>query len=195
MSKGLLVVVSAPAGCGKDTVLDLLNRECENVHRSVSATTRQIREGEKDGLDYFFVNHGRFKEMLLNNELLEHAEYVGNYYGTPKAAVYEKLDAGLDVVLKIEVEGAENIRKLIPECVLIFILPPSFDELERRLRERGTEDEFAITNRIRRAKEELNEVPKYDYAVVNDDLTQAAENIKAIIRAEKCSTKREIHAL
>ncbi|MDR1754473.1 MAG: guanylate kinase [Eubacterium sp.] len=195
MGKGLLIIVSAPAGCGKDTVIEKLISGCSDIYYSVSATTRPMRKGELDGKSYYFISHGRFKEMIDSNDLLEYAEYVGNYYGTPKSPVLENMSAGKDVVLKIEVEGAKNVKNLFSDCVLIFLLPPSFQELERRLRLRGTEDEFAIASRILKAREEIKEVYGYDYAVVNDDLETAVDEIKSIIKAEKLSVKRGVKSI
>ena len=144
MEKGLLFVVSAPAGCGKDTILEQLFKVTENVGYSVSATSRAPREGEVDGVHYHFRTREQFEQMIKNEEVLEYTEYCGNYYGTPRKAVEDMLNAGKDVILKIEVEGAMNIKRLFPECCLVFILPPSMQELERRLRKRGTETEEKI---------------------------------------------------
>ena len=154
MSKGLLFVVSAPAGCGKDTILEQVLEKAENVGYSVSATTRAPRPGEVDGTHYFFLSRERFEQMIAEGSVLEYTEYCGNYYGTPKKGVEDMLAEGKDVILKIEVEGAMNIKKLFPECCLVFILPPSMKELERRLRKRGTEDEETIMRRIAQAKNE-----------------------------------------
>lgn len=195
MSKGLLIVVSAPAGCGKDTILERVLADCPDMHYSVSATTRQPREGEVDGTSYIFKSRGDFMKMIRADELLEYTEYVGNYYGTPKAPVFEMLDAGKDVILKIEVEGAANIKKMFPDCVLVFILPPSLEELDERLTNRGTEDTFTIKNRIEAARTELGFVGSYDYAVVNDVLDEAVEDFKHVVRAEKLSLKRGIPLL
>jgi guanylate kinase len=190
MNRGLLIVVSAPAGCGKDTILESAFRVCTNLHYSVSATTRQIRIGEEEGVHYFFKTREDFEALIKNGELLEHTEYAGNYYGTPKAYIPRLLEAGKDVVLKIEVEGAINIKKLFPDCVLIFILPPSLGELERRLRKRGTETEETIAKRIGIAKIEMSFVKNYDYVIINDRLESAVEDFAAIIRTEKLSVKR-----
>ncbi|MCL1823859.1 MAG: guanylate kinase [Oscillospiraceae bacterium] len=188
--KGLLIVVSAPAGCGKDTILEYAFNVCNNLHYSVSATTRHIRPGEEEGVHYFFKNREEFQELIKNNELLEHTEYAGNYYGTPKSFIPKMLDAGKDVVMKIEVEGAANIKKLFPECVLVFILPPSFAELERRLLKRGTEDTETIKKRIDIAKIEMSFVKNYDYVIINEKLENAVDDFAAVIRSEKLSVKR-----
>lgn len=190
MSKGLLFVVSAPAGCGKDTILEQVLAKEDNVGYSVSATTRAPRVGEVDGTHYFFITRERFEEMIANSEVLEYTEYCGNYYGTPRKGVEAMLAEGKDVVLKIEIEGAMNIKKLFPDCCLVFILPPSMRELERRLRKRGTEDEPTIMRRIAQAKNELDAAADYDYFVVNDDLEDAVNDLCAVIRGEKCRRER-----
>lgn len=190
MSKGLLFVVSAPAGCGKDTILEQVLAKEYNVGYSVSATTRAPRVGEVDGTHYFFITRERFEEMIANGEVLEYTEYCGNYYGTPRKGVEAMLAEGKDVVLKIEIEGAMNIKKLFPDCCLVFILPPSMRELERRLRKRGTEDEPTIMRRIAQAKNELDAAADYDYFVVNDDLEDAVNDLIAVIRGEKCRKER-----
>ena len=195
MSKGLLFVVSAPAGCGKDTILEQVLANEANVGYSVSATTRAPRPGEVDGTHYFFLTREKFEEMIKNGDVLEYTEYCGNYYGTPKAGVEKMLSEGKDVVLKIEVEGAMNIKKLFPDSCLVFILPPSMKELERRLRKRGTEDEPTIMRRIAQAKNEIDTAVNYDYFVVNDDLEDAVNDLIAVIRGEKCRKERNLALL
>ncbi|MBE6888889.1 MAG: guanylate kinase [Oscillospiraceae bacterium] len=195
MSKGLLFVVSAPAGCGKDTILEQVLEKAENVGYSVSATTRAPRPGEVDGTHYFFLSRERFEQMIAEGAVLEYTEYCGNYYGTPKKGVEDMLAEGKDVILKIEVEGAMNIKKLFPECCLVFILPPSMKELERRLRKRGTEDEETIMRRIAQAKNEIDTALNYDYFVVNDDLEDAVSDLMAVIRGEKCRKQRNLDKL
>jgi guanylate kinase len=195
MNKGLLIVVSAPAGCGKDTILEAVFKSCNNLHYSVSATTREPREGEQEGVHYFFKTRAEFELMIDNNELLEYTEYAGNYYGTPRDYIPQMLSTGKNVVLKIEVEGAANIKKLFPECILVFILPPSFDELERRLRGRGTETDETIKKRIGIAKIEMSFVKNYDYVIINAELEDAVRDFSAIVRAESLSTKFGIPAI
>lgn len=195
MSKGLLFVVSAPAGCGKDTILEQVLANEENVGYSVSATTRAPRPGEVDGTHYFFLTREKFEEMIKNGEVLEYTEYCGNYYGTPKKGVEAMLAEGKDVVLKIEVEGAMNIKRLFPDSTLVFILPPSMKELERRLRKRGTEDEPTIMRRIAQARNEIDTAVNYDYFVVNDDLEDAVNDLIAVIRGEKCRKERNLSKL
>ena len=184
MAKGILFVVSAPAGCGKDTILEQALSRDINLHYSVSATTREMRPGETDGVSYHFKTRDRFEQMIAQNELLEHTEYCGNYYGTPRKAVEEMLASGKNAVLKIEIEGAANVKKLFPEAVLIFILPPSMQELERRLRNRGTEDEPTIRKRLEQAKTELSYAKTYDYAITNGDLEKAVDDLVAVVTAE-----------
>ncbi|MCL2109634.1 MAG: guanylate kinase [Oscillospiraceae bacterium] len=188
--KGLLIVVSAPAGCGKDTILEAAFNLCDNLHYSVSVTTRTPRDGEQDGVHYFFKTREEFAEMLKNNELFEHTEYAGNLYGTPKSTIPEMLEAGKDVVLIIEVEGAENIKKIFPDCVLIFVLPPSLAELERRLKKRGTETGDTIKRRIDIAKIEMSFVKNYDYVIINERIEDAVAAFAAVIQAEKLTVKR-----
>lgn len=190
MNKGLLIVVSAPAGCGKDTILERVLADNDNIFYSVSATTRAIRPGETDGVSYYFKSREEFEEMIKNSELLEYTEYCGNYYGTPKKAVMDMLEAGKDVVLKIEVEGAGNIKKMFPDCVMIFILPPSIAELDRRLHKRGTETEEVIQKRIETAKGELTYAVNYDYTIVNGALEKAIEDFETVVKAEKFRVSR-----
>lgn len=195
MSRGLPIVISAPSGCGKDTILEQLFKINDNLSYSVSATTRAIREGETDGVSYYFHTREEFEKMIENAEVLEYTEYCGNYYGTPKEAVNSMLDKGRDVILKIEVEGAMNVKKIFPEAVLIFILPPSMSELERRLRKRGTENEETIAARIAQAKVEMGFADKFDYLVVNGALEKAVSDVNSVILAEKMKTGRNIQLL
>ena len=186
MNSGLLFVVSAPSGCGKDT---LLRRVCAlygDVCVSVSATTRPMRAGETEGEDYFFVSRERFAEMIANGELLEYAEYVNNYYGTSLKAIQERLDAGIDVLLDIEVQGAAKVRARCPGALFIFIIPPSFEELSRRLHRRNTDSEDVIAGRLEKAKVEFREIPHYDYLVINDKVADAVGEIEAILTAAEC---------
>ncbi len=184
MNKGILFVVSAPAGCGKDTILEQMFKKTENVCYSVSATTRAPREGEVNGVHYHFMTREQFVEMIKDDAVLEYTEYCGNYYGTPRKAVEDMLSEGKDVILKIEVEGAMNIKRLFPESKLVFILPPSLAELERRLRKRGTETEEKIIERTAQAKNELEFAKDYDYLLVNGELEKAVDDLICIIRAE-----------
>ena len=184
--KGKLIVISGPSGAGKSTVVFKAIEGREDVCFSTSVTTRKPRPGEVDGREYFFVDPDRFKEMVENDELLEHAEYVANSYGTPRAYVEEKLETGLNVLLDIEVQGARQIHEKMPDAVKIFIIPPSLEELEKRLKGRGTDTERAIEARLIRARQEYQEADFYDYLIINDDADKAAKELSAIILAEHC---------
>lgn len=183
---GKLIVISGPSGAGKSTVIKLLMDANPNIVFSVSATTRPPREGEVDGVSYYFVDKPRFEEMIEKGELLEYAKYVDNYYGSPREAVYNNLIKGRDVLFDIEVQGAMQIKRICPKAILIFIVPSSFSEIEKRLRARGTESEETIAHRIETAKREYHYAPDYNYLVLNDDPAVAAGEIEAIIKAEKC---------
>ena len=185
MKKGLLIVFSGVSGVGKGTLLDrLMPMEDLNLAYSVSMTTRAPREGEVEGEDYFFVSKKRFVEAIKNDELLEHARFVGNDYGTPRAYVEEQRALGRNVILEIEIRGAKQIMEKCPDALSIYIVPPSLEELERRLRARGTEDDETIMKRIAKAKKELKDTEFYEHVVCNDDLDVAVEEIRQIILDE-----------
>ncbi|HEX3038775.1 MAG TPA: guanylate kinase [Caproiciproducens sp.] len=184
-NKGLLIVFSGPSGAGKDTILNRLIEKNPNIRLSVSATTRAPREGEENGKDYYFVTRERFESMLAQDEMLESAQYCGNYYGTPSAPINRWLSDGYDVILEIEVQGGEQIKKKSPDCVSVFILPPSFAVLEQRLRNRKTENDETIQKRLTTAHKEILQANHYDYAVINDTVEKAVDDINAIICAEK----------
>ena len=193
--KGKLIVISGPSGAGKSTVLFKAIEGRKDICFSTSVTTRKARPGELDGREYFFIKQERFKEMIENDELLEYAVYVENYYGTPRAYVENKMDAGFNVVLDIEVQGARQVNVKMPEAVKIFIIPPSIDELASRLRGRGTDSEEAIQGRLARARQEYAEADFYDYIIVNDDVETAAAELNAIMLAEHCKSPNRIHYL
>ena len=184
--RGKLFVVSGPSGVGKNTLLNAIIDSCKTVQYSVSATSRPIRPGEVDGKEYFFVDLDKFRDMVANDEFLEHAVYVANSYGTPRAYVEKKLDEGMNVLLDIEVQGALQVHEKMPDAVMIFIIPPSMEELEKRLRSRGTDSERKIEARLIRAREEYEAATFYDYIIINDDADKAAKEFSAIITAEYC---------
>jgi len=188
---GLLVVISGPSGVGKGTVRQaLFDMKGHNLVYSVSMTTRQPRAGEVDGVDYYFVTEEEFKKRIEENRFLEYANFVGNYYGTPRDKVEEQLALGNEVVLEIEVQGALQVKERKPDAVFIFIAPPSMTDLEHRLVTRGTESYEIIKERLEKARREIGLAPEYDYIVINDDVHNAADRIMAIIRAEHARTKR-----
>ncbi len=195
MSKGLFIVVSGPAGSGKGTVNSRL-LESDEYAFSVSATTRAPRPGEINGKNYHFITREDFEHRIANGEMLEYTCYCGNYYGTPLKEAIETLEAGKNLILEIEVEGAMNVKRLYPEAVLIMLLPPSFAVQEARLRGRGTETEAVILQRLARTREEIPLVNQYDYVVYNRDggAEICADDIRAIVRAEKCSVRRHQRA-
>lgn len=184
MSKGRLIVFSAPSGCGKGTMLEEILKD-KSFHLSVSATTRAPRTGERDGVHYHFISREEFEQRIASNGMLEYAEYCGNFYGTPLREVNEELEKGKNVVLEIEVEGAMKVREICPDALFVFVVPPSLAELERRLRKRGTESEEVIKARVARAAEEIPYASKYDYIIVNDVLEDAVNDFRTVINAEK----------
>ncbi len=184
------MVVSGPAGVGKGTIVKLACEKAKgNIHLSISATTRNPRPIDEEGVTYYFKTKEEFVSMIERNEVLEWAEYVGNYYGTPRKPVEDALSKGQDVILEIEVQGAMQIKKNFPEAVLTFVAPPSREELENRLRGRGTETEEQIKSRLETANRELSMMNEYDYIVVNDTINEASEDLITILRAEKLKRK------
>ena len=184
--RGQLIVLSGPSGVGKSTVIAELFAQRSNIYFSVSYTTRQPRVGEQDGVNYNFVSREEFERMIADDELLEYAEYVDNYYGTSMKLIQEKLDAGIDVLLDIEVQGAAKVRARCPDALFIFIIPPSFEELSRRLHRRNTASEEVLAGRLAKARQEFREIPKYDYLVINDKVANAVHEIEAILTAAEC---------
>lgn len=186
MNNGLLVVLSGPSGSGKDTVLKgVLEKLDGDAFLSVSMTTRAMRQGEREGVDYFFVSVEQFQKCIEDDLMLEYAKYGSNYYGTPIGPVKDVLNSGKIVFLNIEVQGGANIRRLMPEAVQIFIAPPSMEELERRLRKRGTEDEDCICERLSIAREEMKRSDDYDFVVVNDVLEDAVQDVLSIVKKSR----------
>lgn len=189
-NKGLLIVVSGPSGAGKDTICQKLIKENSNIWMSVSMTTRKPRPLEKDGVDYFFVSSEEFENKIKDNTFLEYASYNDNYYGTPKDKVEEKLNEGKDVILVIDINGAVNIKKIIPSALFIFIMPPNMETLKNRLIGRKTESKDKVVKRFITAYNEVNNYKKYNYVVVNDKVEDAVNKVKSIIQSEKCRVDR-----
>ncbi len=192
MKRGNLFVVSGPSGAGKGTVCKALLEKRDDVVMSVSATSRAPRPGEIDGVHYFFISEQQFRDKIDAGQMMEHAVFCGNYYGTPKAYVDEMLDAGKNVILEIEVQGAMQVRAKHPEGVYIFVLPPSMHELRERLIGRGTEPAEVVEERLKTAAWEFGHIQKYNYILLNDDIDKAVERFSAIIDAERCRTERNI---
>lgn len=194
---GKLFVISGPSGAGKGTIVNAVmnQRGSSEAALSISMTTRDPRPGETDGVNYFFVTKEEFRRQIEAGGFLEYAEVYDHYYGTPKSKVMEKLDAGKDVILEIDIQGALNVKKAFPEGVLIFILPPSMEVLRNRLTGRGTDAPEVIERRLSKTREELTFIDRYDYGVVNDDLEEAVETVQAIMRAEHARVDENLHAL
>lgn len=195
MQKGSLLVISGPAGTGKGTVISKVLELSDNFKLSVSATTRKPRSSEKDGVNYFFLDEEKFMQMVKKGEFLEHAYVHGNYYGTPIKYINETLALGQDVILEIDVQGAKNIKKIAPNAITVFIAPPSMAEMERRLRDRKTEEEDEILKRLETAKTEIEQIFNYDYMVVNDTVELCAKKIIKIAAAVKFKVKYNLRAI
>lgn len=189
-SKGSLIVLSGPSGSGKDSICERLKEYNDRFWVSISCTTRKPRKGEEDGISYFFISEEEFKKRIDNDDLLEYASYNGHYYGTPKSKINDCLNNGIDVILVIEVQGALKIKHKIPEAIFIFIMPPTMRDLVVRLKKRGTETNDKILERFKKAYQEINELSKYNYVVVNDDLDRATKKVNSIIEAQKCMIER-----
>jgi guanylate kinase len=190
MEQGNLFVISAPSGAGKTTLCHMLLEQISGISFSVSYTTRNPREGESDGLDYHFITREKFKEMISASLFLEWAKVYDNFYGTGKSEVLSRLEQGEDILLDIDVQGARQVRKMFPEAILIFLLPPSWSVLKARLMGRGSEDSSKLNLRMANAKAELQAVHEYDFAVINDDLLRAFEDLKSIVIAYRCKIPR-----
>ena len=195
MTKGKCFIISGPSGVGKSTVLHALMEKRKNVYFSVSATTRDPRPGEEDGVHYHFLDVDTFRQWIANDEFLEYAEFVGNFYGTPRRFVDEAMERGEDVILDIEVQGAIQVTSKRPDAVSIFIAPPSWAELERRLTDRGTDSPDKIQKRLLRAKVEFHTAHTYDYFVINNTVEEAVEELNAIMTAEHCKPKERMEIL
>ena len=195
MTKGKCFIISGPSGVGQSTVLHALMEKRKNVYFSVSATTRDPRPGEEDGVHYHFLDVDTFRQWIANDEFLEYAEFVGNFYGTPRRFVDEAMERGEDVILDIEVQGAIQVTSKRPDAVRIFIAPPSWAELERRLTDRGTDSPDKIQKRLLRAKVEFQTAHTYDYFVINNTVEEAVEELNAIMTAEHCKPKERMEIL
>ncbi|MFD2628329.1 guanylate kinase [Oceanobacillus kapialis] len=188
--KGILFILSGPSGVGKGTVRKELFEQATELKYSISMTTRNIRPGETDGVDYFFKTKEEFENLISQNELLEYAKYVNNYYGTPRTYVEETLAAGYDVFLEIEVQGALQVKQNFPEGVFIFLFPPSLEELKNRIVSRGTESSDLVLNRLKEARKEIEMMDAYDYVVVNDQVEHAVSKVQSIIQSEHLKRER-----
>ncbi len=193
-NRGILLVVSGPSGVGKGTICGQLLKERTNIEFSISVTTRQPRPNEQNGVNYYFISEAEFNRMREAGELLEWAEVYGNYYGTPRSTVLKALDEGKDILLEIDIQGALQVKAAFPDCVLVFVWPPSYQELERRIRQRGTETPESLARRLRKAKLEMAHVVNYDYIVVNqpDQVEKAVKEVEAILLAEKAKVARQM---
>jgi len=195
MRRGKAFIITGPSGVGKSTVLHALMKKRENLYFSVSATTRDPRPGEENGVHYHFLDKAIFETWITQDEFLEHAEFVGNFYGTPKKYVYAAMEEGKDVILDIEVQGAEQVAQKMPEVVRIFIAPPSWEELERRLRDRKTDSDDKIQKRLQRARTDAEAAASYDYFVINDTVENAVTELDAIMTAEHCRTEEQMEII
>lgn len=195
MNRGKLFIVSGPSGSGKDTVLKKIFENHPEIKLSVSSITRAMRTGEKEGEKYHFISRAEFEKLIKNDELLEHNVYLGNYYGTPKAPVEKMLNEGSDVILEVDVNGAAQVRQKVRDAVSIFIMPPSFEELRRRLSSRGTESKEVVEERLSKALGEIKRAAEYDYIVVNDELNAAADDLLSIILSERLRIDRKKYVI
>lgn len=188
--QGLLIVLSGPSGSGKNTVCDEVKKNNKNIWESISMTSRKPRKGEIDGQSYYFVTDEEFKKNIEDDNMLEYAKFAGNYYGTPKKNIQKHLDNGEDVILVIEIQGALQIKQKVAQALFVFLLPPSMKELKRRLIDRNTESSSKVMERFERAYKEINELSKYNYVIVNDNVKDAAKKLESIILAERCRVDR-----
>lgn len=195
MNKGRLFIISGPSGSGKDTVLKLIFKRCSEIAFSISSITRPMREGEVEGEKYNFISREKFEDMLNNGLLLEYNEFLGNYYGTPKAPVMNCIENGRDIIVEVDVNGASQIRSKMPEAVSIFIMPPSINELRSRLNCRGTETSDVIEKRLGEALNEIARAVEYDYIVVNSELEEAVNDVLSLIKLDRFRTDRNLNLI
>lgn len=195
LKKGCLIIFSGPSGAGKDTILSKVMAKKDNLKLSISHTTRVPRENEVNGKSYYFVSEKEFMEMVKNGEMLEYAKYCGNYYGTSVVKVKDELEKGNDVILEIEVQGAEQVMKKIPEALSIFVLPPSLDELKIRLKNRGTDSDEVINRRVKEAENEIALAHNYDYVIINDDIEKSVEQVFKIIELQEMKSQKMKHII
>ena len=195
MNKGSVVIISGPSGSGKDTILRSLFKKHPEISFSISATTRPMREEDKKEKKYDFISKETFEQMIKDGMLLEYNCYVSNYYGTPKKPVVDAVCLGKDIFIEVDVNGAANIKKQLPEAISIFIMPPSFEELRRRLSARGSDDEDVVAARLNTALEEIKRAKEYDYIVVNEDVEKAVEDIVTVLKASKMNIKNQMHII
>lgn len=191
MNKGTAFIISGPSGSGKDTIMSEVLKNKKDIYFSISSITREMRPGEVNGAKYNFISREKFEEGLANDAFLEYNIYLGNYYGTPKAPIEEHISAGYDVLIECDVNGAEKIRKKMPEAVSIFIMPPSFEVLKKRLSKRGTETEKQISGRLEEALNEIRRAKEYDYIIVNDELSNAVEDFLLVMKSQKFILKNQ----
>lgn len=188
--KGNLIVISGPSGTGKGSIISGVMKNNKNIWYSVSATSREIRPEEKEGINYYYITRKEFEKRIKKNLFLEYTEYNGNYYGTPKEKISQKLNDGNDVILEIEINGALKVKELVPDAIFIFVLPPNLEDIIKRLEKRGTESKEVILERFKTSYKEINEITKYNYVVVNDNLEEAINKVDGIFKAERCRVDR-----